>query len=93
MHLSIRTIAIIVAIAAVLVLAVVFVPRLTHHCDNCERFFIGTGYSAAALSDLVTSLTGQADKILCKDCAMQEHALEIGLGKSLDDFKLPLFSK
>lgn len=83
----------VIVILALVLLAAVFVPRLTHTCDNCETFFLGTGYSANMVSDAITTITGQEDKILCKDCAMQEHAIAIGLGQSLDDFKLPLFYK
>ena len=78
--------------AAIVVAAlVVFIPKLTHTCDNCDKFFVGTGYTANKVSDLITSLTGQEDKILCKDCAAKEHALAIATGKSLKDFRRPLF--
>ena len=81
-----------ILLAAILVAAlVIFVPKLTHTCDNCDRFFVGTGYTANKVSDIITSLTGQEDKILCKDCAAKEHALAIATGKALKDFRLPLF--
>lgn len=79
--------------AAIVVAAlVVFIPKLTHTCDNCDEFFVGAGYTANKVSDLITSLTGQEDKILCKDCAAKEHALAIATGKSLKDFRRPLFN-
>lgn len=81
-----------VCVVAVIALLAVFVPRLTHHCDNCDTFFVGTGYYANGLSDAVTSLTGQENKILCEDCAAQEHALSIAFGKKLEEFKRPLFN-
>lgn len=82
-----------VLIVAIIVAAVVFVPRLTHTCDNCADFFVGTGYTANIVSNAITSLSGQNDKILCKDCAAKEHALAIASGKSMDDFKRPLFEE
>ena len=80
-------------IAAVLVIAllVFFLPKLTHVCDNCGDFILGTGYTANAVSNVLTSLGGQEDKILCRECAAKEHALAIAAGKSLEDFKRPLF--
>lgn len=89
----IRLIAGLVAIAVIVVALVVFVPRLTHTCDNCGSFFVGTGYTANVVSNALTSLSGQEDKILCKDCAAKEHALAIAAGKSLEDFKRPLFEE
>ena len=81
-----------VVVALIVVAAlIVFVPRLAHTCDNCGSFFVGTGYRANVVSNAITSITGQEDKILCKDCASKEHALAIATGKSLKDFKRPLF--
>lgn len=88
-----RGIVTILVVAAVIAAAIVFVPRLTHTCDNCGDFFVGTGYTANVVSNALTSLSGQEDKILCKDCAAKEHALAITAGKSLDDFKRPLFAE
>ena len=81
-----------VVVIAVVALLIVFVPRLTHNCDNCDKFFIGTGYHANGVSNAVTSIMGQEDKILCEECAAQEHALSIAFGKTLDEFKRPLFN-
>ena len=83
-----KKIIIIVAIAAVLVAAgIVFVPRLTHTCDACGEFFIGTGYEPNVISDLLS----ENDRIICKECARQQHAVSLALGKTLDDFKRDLF--
>ena len=89
----VRAIVSVLLIVAVVVAAVVFVPRLTHTCDNCGEFFVGTGYEANVVSNALTQLTGQEDKILCKECAAKEHALAIATGKSLSDFKRPLFAE
>lgn len=84
----------IVAVVAIVIAAVAFfAPKLTHHCDHCGVFFLGTGYSANILSNTLTAISGQADKILCRDCAAKEHALAIATGKSVEDFKRPLFNE
>ena len=91
MKLSPRTVIVALAVVVLIAAAVVLVPRLTHACDNCGDFFVGTGYEANVISDAITTITGQQDKILCEDCAIKEHALEIAAGKSVEDFKRPLF--
>ena len=72
---------------------IVLGPQLVHHCSNCDKLFIGTGYYANILSDTISTFTGNDAKLLCKDCAMQEHAIAITAGKSLKDFKRPLFGE
>ena len=76
-----------VLIAAIVVAGIVFVPKLTHTCDDCDKFFIGAGYEPNIVSDL---LSGQ-EQIICKECAEKEHALSIAVGKTVDDFKRDLF--
>ena len=93
MNQTIRTLTSLVIIAALVIAGIVFIPRLTHNCDNCGNFFVGTGYYANVVSNALTSITGQQDKILCNDCAAKEHALSIAAGKSLDEFKRPLFNE
>ena len=88
-----KLIALILVIAVLVGGGVVFGPRLVHRCSNCDKVFVGTGYSANLISEAITALTGDDDKILCKDCAEKEHSLAILAGKSLDDFKRPLFEK
>ena len=81
-----------VVLAAVLVGGGIFFgPKLIHHCDNCDRLFFGTGYYSNILSETVGSLLNKKEKILCRDCAQEEHALEITFGASLDEYKRPLF--
>lgn len=72
---------------------IVLGPQLVHHCSNCDKLFFGTGYYANILSDTISTFTGKEAKLLCKDCAMQEHAIAIAAGKSLKDFKRPLFGE
>ena len=83
----------VVLVGAIVAAAVFFGPKIVHTCDNCADVFVGAGYSANVVSNAITSLTGQEDKILCKDCAAKEHAVAIAAGKSLDDFKRPLFEE
>jgi hypothetical protein len=87
----IKAIVTVILLAAIVAAGVIFVPRLANTCDNCGKFFLGSGYTANVVSNTLTTLTGQDDKILCKECAAKEHALAIAAGKSLDDFKRPLF--
>ena len=80
------------AIAVVLVLAAIyFLPKLIHTCDRCDKFFIGTGFEANIVSDAFSTVTGNESDVLCKECAKTEHALAIATGKSVNDFRLPLF--
>lgn len=76
-----------VVIVAVVIAGVVFVPRVVHTCDDCGKFFIGTGYEPNVVGDLLS----KEEQIICKDCAEKQHAISIALGKSLDDFKRDLF--
>lgn len=73
--------------AVVIVVGIVLAPKLVHKCDACEKMFVGAGYEPFAL----VSMVSEEDQTICKDCAEEQHALEIGLGKSVDDFKKDLF--
>lgn len=64
-----------------------FGPKLIHKCDSCEEWIIGTGYRANVIVDAVSG----DDSTICKECAETQHLLETTLGKSLDDYKKPLF--
>ena len=86
-----RLISIILVIAILVTGGIVLGPRLVHHCDNCDKLFVGTGYYANIISDSVSSLFGNDSKILCSECAEISHALELMAGKSLSDFRRPLF--
>ena len=91
LHVNGRLIALVVVIALLITSGIVFIPRLVHRCDNCDKLFVGTGYYANVVSNTLSSLQGNEDKILCRDCAETNHALEILAGKSLEDFRRPLF--
>lgn len=82
-----KIIAIVAAIAILLVAGIVFIPRLAHTCDDCGKFFVGTGYKPNVISDLFS----EKDQIICKECAEKQHAVSIALGKTADEFKRKLF--
>ena len=76
------------AVIVVIVIAgIVFVPKVVHTCDDCEKFFIGAGYEPNIVEDLLSS----EEQIICKKCAEKQHAISIAMGKSVDDFKRDLF--
>ena len=83
-----KIIAVIVVIAVV-VAGIIFVPKLVHTCDDCEKTFVGAGYEPNIVSELLSSK--EDEQVICKDCAEEQHALSIALGKTLDDFKKDLF--
>ena len=81
-----------VLVAAILVAGgIVFVPRLVHHCSNCDKLILGTGYYANVVTNTLAGFNGNGEKILCRDCAEKDHSLEILAGKTLDEFRRPLF--
>ncbi|MBO5935811.1 MAG: hypothetical protein J6Q94_10045 [Clostridia bacterium] len=86
-------IVVVAVLAIVVVLGVVFVPRLVHTCDSCEKTFVGTGYQPNILADALEFVGAEHEEIICEACAESEHALSILAGKTVDDFKLPLFGE
>lgn len=81
-------------LAVVLVLAILgagifFGLKLVNKCDDCGETYFGTGYEPNVLYEAFT----EDVEAICEECAELHHVLEIGLGtKTLDDYKLPLFS-
>ena len=66
---------------------VYFAPKLVHKCDGCDKWFVGTGYEANVIADVISD----DNQTICKTCAEKQHAIETALGKSLDDYKKNLF--
>lgn len=64
-----------------------YAPKLIHKCDSCDEWFLGTGYEANMIADVVSD----DDQTICKACAEKQHTIETTLGKSLDDYKKKLF--
>ena len=67
--------------------SVYFAPKLVHKCDSCEKWFVGTGYEANVVADVVSD----DDQTICKTCAEKQHVVGTTFGKSLDDYKKKLF--
>ena len=76
-----------VVVVAIIIAGIIFVPKIAHTCDDCEKFFSGAGYEPNIAEDLLSS----EEQIICKKCAEKQHALSIAMGKSIDDFKRDLF--
>lgn len=72
---------------AIVVAGVIFFPKLVHTCDDCGKFFVGTGYEPNVIVDFVSS----EEQTICKECAESQHALSILAGKSVEDFRKKLF--
>ena len=67
---------------------VYFAPKLVHKCDDCEKWFIGTGYEANVIADAISD----DDQIICKPCAEKQHKIGTTFGKSLEDYRRKLFN-
>lgn len=74
-------------VVAIVVAGVIFLPKLVHTCDGCDKFFVGTGYEPNVIVDFVNS----DEQTICKECAETQHALSILTGKSVEDFRKKLF--
>ncbi len=77
----------IILIIALVCVSIYFAPKLIHKCDDCEKWFIGSGYEASIISDVVSD----DDQTICKSCAEKQHAIELALGQSLENFQKALF--
>lgn len=80
-----KVIKILVSISLIICLAT-YAIQLVHTCTECKKIFIGTGYKANIISDMVNS----EEVILCEKCAEEQHALSALLGKSLSDYKMDM---
>ena len=67
--------------------SVYFIPKLVHKCDDCEKWFAGTGYEANVIADVLSD----DYQTICKSCAEKQHIIETVLSKSLNDYKKKLF--
>ena len=66
---------------------VYFAPKLVHKCDGCEEWFVGVGYEANIIADVISD----DDQTICKTCAEKQHKVETALGKPLSDYRKNLF--
>ncbi len=75
-------------LTVVVICAIVyFAPKLVHKCDGCEEWFVGVGYEANVIADVISD----DDQTICKECAETQHAIEITLGKSVSDYRKNIF--
>lgn len=74
-------------IVVVVIVGIVFVPKITHTCDDCGKFFVGAGYEPNIIEDFISD----DEQIICEDCAKEQHALSIAMGMSIEEFKRELF--
>ncbi len=87
MEIVMKKIGALIVLVVIVAAGVVFIPRITHNCDDCGRFFIGSGYEP----NVVEGLLADEEQTICKGCAEEQHALAILMGKSVNDFKKDLF--
>ena len=71
----------------VVALLIIYIPYYFHLCDDCGEFFMGSGYKPNIVSDMIS----EDEQTICEDCAKVHHAISTTLGKSLDDYKKPVF--
>lgn len=78
-----KIIKIVVSFVVIFILAT-YIYQFLNTCTSCNKFFVGTGYQQNAIVEAFSSQSG----VLCEDCAIKHHAVSLGLGASLDDFKI-----
>ena len=76
-----------IVVVIIVVAGIVFVPKVTHTCDDCDKIFVGAGYEPNIIEDLLS----EDEQIICKKCAEKQHVIAIKMGKSVEDFKRDLF--
>ncbi len=77
----------VLSVAIVLLACLIVGAKLLHTCSDCGDFFVGTGYEPGIIAETFVKETG----VICKYCAEKQHALEIALGKTVEDFRIGLF--
>lgn len=76
-----------VVVVAIVAAGIIFIPKIVHTCDDCEKLFIGAGYEPNIVADFLS----EEEQIICKECAETQHALSIAMGMSLEEFKRDVF--
>ena len=75
-------------LSIVVICAIVyFAPKLVHKCDGCESWVVGPGYKANVIANVISD----DNQTLCRECAEENHKIEIALGKSVDNYKNDIF--
>ena len=78
----------VIVVALIVIIGVVVGPKVIQTCDACDETFFGAGYEPGAVNEF---FSGDELEVVCEDCAMEQHAVEIAFGKSLDEFKRDIF--
>ncbi|MBQ2963368.1 MAG: hypothetical protein IJE14_01775 [Clostridia bacterium] len=80
-----------VLVLVIVVLVGAFVgPKVVHECADCGETFFGAGYEPSEVIEFLEGSKGD-DNVICEECAEEQHAIELALGKTLEDFKLDIF--
>lgn len=76
-------------IITILILALigVYCPYYIHTCADCDELFFGPGYD----SNILVETFSEEERIICKECAEIHHAVTSLLGKSVEEYRRPLF--
>lgn len=72
----------------VLLAIIYFAPKLVHKCDDCNKWFVGPGYKA----NIIANVISDDNQTICKDCAEIQHKIEITLGKSISEYRKEVFN-
>jgi len=73
--------------AVVVLVLLLYIPYYVNRCYDCEKVFVGVGYEPNILSEIIY----EHEPVICKECAENQHVLSIALGKSVEEFRKPLF--
>ena len=71
----------------VIALLIVYVPYYVNVCSSCEEYFLGPGYKANILVDVVS----ENRQVICEDCAKLHHVASSLIGKDIDDYRNAIF--
>ncbi len=82
-----KPIVVVVIIAVVIAISAVFAPQLCHRCDECDSFFVGTGYKGNVLSDILL----KQKVVICRECAEFQYSIPLSFGMPLENVKYRLF--
>ena len=73
--------------AVVVLVLLLYIPYYVNRCYDCEKVFVGVGYEPNIISEIIN----EHEPVICKECAEKHHVLSIALGKSVEEFRKPLF--
>ncbi len=80
----------ILLVVAIIVAAIIIVPKFMHTCDDCEKFFMGYAYEPSILTGLSELVGEEKMEKICKECAEKHHFLTDP--EELDEFRIDPFA-